>query len=144
MVIDKDVTAKYHEYYFHKYPRRNTLPIKSPIPPSLNKWMIMPRHQMNNEKQKWKEFGEWLVTYYKYNNLLIDKCDVVVTYYFGSKHRHDADNYSPKFLFVGFTAGGLFKDDDFEHIRSLMIKGDYCKGNPMVEFEIICEQKEMV
>lgn len=98
----------------------------------------MPRHQMNNEKQKWKELGDWLVAYYKYGNLLIDKCDVIITYYFGTKHKRDADNYVPKFIMDGFVSGGLFVDDSFDHVQSLKTQsGGYCKDNPRVEFEII-------
>ncbi len=105
----------------------------------------MPRHQMNSEKQKWKEFGIWLVKHYKYNDLLIDKCNVTVTYYFPTRHRHDADNYSPKFLFDGFTEAGLFVDDNFEHVKSVTVRegiGDYDRKNPKVEFHINIEQKE--
>jgi len=129
-VIDNDVLDKYHEHYFRLYPKRKVKPIPKPIPPSLNHWMILPRPQMNGEKQKWKNFGEWLVKYYGYENMKIDKCNIIITYYFDSKRRHDADNYTPKNLFDSFTSSGMLIDDDFNHVQSLTIKGDYCKGNP--------------
>jgi len=137
LVIDNNVLDKYKEYYFKKYPRRKKTPIKEPIPPSLNQWMIMPRHQMNNQKQQWKEFGEWLVSYYGYKNKQIDKCNIIITYYFGTKHKHDADNYTPKNLFDSFTSSGMLVDDNFNHVQSLTIKGDYCKSNPRTEILII-------
>lgn len=136
IIINRDILEKYNKHYFKKYPRRKKPPIKKPIPPSLNQWMIMPRPQMNGEKQKWKEFGEWLVSYYGYKDMQIDKCDIIITYYFDTKHRHDADNYTPKNLFDSFTSSGLLIDDDFNHVQSLTIKGDYCKGNPITEILI--------
>ena len=136
LVIDNDVLDKYKEFYFKKYPKRRKFPFKNPIPPSLNQWIIMPRPQMNNVKQKWKEFGEFIVEYHGYQNMQIDKCDIVITYYFDSKRRHDSDNYTPKALFDSFTSSGMLIDDDFNHVQSLTIKGDYCKGNPSVVINI--------
>jgi len=136
LVIDNDTLQKYNSHYFKKYPKRKKIPINKPIPPSLNQWMIMPRHKMNAEKQKWKEFGEWLVSYYGYQNMQINKCDIVITYYFDSNRRHDSDNYTPKNLFDAFTASGLLVDDDFNHVQSLTIKGDYCKDNPRTVIEV--------
>lgn len=99
--------------------------------------MVLPRPQMNGEKQKWKEFGEFLVAYYGFQNKQIDKCSIIITYYFDSKRRHDADNYTPKNLFDSFTSSGLLVDDDLSHVQSLTIKGDYCKENPRTEIQII-------
>ena len=124
------------KYYFEKYPKRKKFPIKKPIPPSLNTWMIMKRFQMNHEKQVWKEFGKWLVFYYKYNDLKIEFCKITIEYFFDSKRRHDADNYTPKNLFDSFTSSGLLVDDDFNHVESLTIKGNYSKENPRTEITI--------
>ncbi len=96
----------------------------------------MPRPQMNHEKQVWKEFGEWLVKYYGYENMKIEKCNITIVYYFGSKRRHDADNYTPKNLFDSFTSSGLLVDDDLDHVQSLTIKGNYCKERPRTEIYI--------
>ncbi len=137
LVIDNNVLEKYNEYYFQKYPKRKKVPISKPIPPSLNQWMVMPRFQMNNQKQIWKEFGQWLVSYYGYANKKIDKCHIIITYYFDSKRRHDADNYTPKNLFDSFTASGMLVDDDLDHVQSLTIKGYYCKSNPRTEIQIL-------
>ncbi len=137
IIIDNNILEKYNEYYFDKYPRRKNIPIKKPIPPSLNAWMVMRRFQMNNQKQVWKEFGEWLVNYNGYENMMIEKCNIEIEYYFDSKRKHDADNYTPKNLFDSFTVSGLLVDDDFSHVESLTIKGNYSKENPRTEIRIM-------
>ena len=136
IIIDRNVIEEYRKYYFEKYPKRKKFPIKKPIPPSLNTWMIMKRFRMNHEKQVWKEFGKWLVFYYKYNDLKIEFCKITIEYFFDSKRRHDADNYTPKNLFDSFTSSGLLVDDDFNHVESLTIKGNYSKENPRTEITI--------
>ena len=136
IVIDKEVLQEYYKYYFDKYPRRKKLPILKPIPPSLNTWMIMPRHQMNNEKQIWKEFGIWLVKYNNLENKNIEKCNITIEYFFDSKRRHDSDNYTPKNLFDSFTVSGLLVDDDFSHVESLTIIGNYSQNNSRTEINI--------
>lgn len=142
LVIDNEVLRKYEEHYFTKYPRRKKSPIKKPIPPSLNQWMVMRRFQMNHLKQVWKEFGEWLVDYYGYRNYKIEFCKIIIEYYFDSKRRHDSDNYTPKNLFDSFTSSGLLIDDDFNHVESLTIKGNYSKENPRTEITIIYTEIE--
>lgn len=136
LIINNKELNDYLNYYFKKYPKRKKKPIKNPIPPSLNQWMIMKRMKMNNEKQKWKEFIVWLVNKYKLNKLKIKKAELIFTYYFPTKHRHDADNYTPKFAMDGLVESGLLIDDDFEHIKVLSIKGGYDKNNPRVEILI--------
>jgi Holliday junction resolvase RusA-like endonuclease len=137
IVIDQDVLDKYLKYYFAKYPKRKKKPIENPMPPSLNTWMIMPRFKMNSQKQVWKEFGNWLVEYYGYKNKKINKCKIIIEYFFSSKRRHDADNYTPKNLFDSFTVSGLLIDDDFNHVESLTIIGNYSKDNPRTEILFI-------
>ena len=137
LVIDKNILDLYCTYYFNKYPRRHSVPIKKPIPPSLNAWMIMRRFQMNAQKQIWKEFGAWMVDYNNLRDKKIDKCKIVIEYFFDSKRRHDADNYTPKNLFDSFTVSGLLVDDDFNHVESLTIVGNYSKENPRTEISII-------
>jgi len=136
IVINNNVLEKYLKYYFLKYPKRKKKPIENPIPPSLNAWMVMPRFQMNHQKQCWKEFGEWLVKYYNLENKNIDKCKIEIEYFFNSKRRHDSDNYTPKNLFDSFTSSGLLIDDDFNHVESLTIKGNYSKEDPRTEIRI--------
>jgi Holliday junction resolvase RusA-like endonuclease len=137
LIIDHDVLEKYYKYYFKKYPRRRNKPIENPIPPSLNSWMIMPRFKMNSQKQAWKEFGDWLVRYNGLGDKKIAKCRVVIEYFFPDRRKRDADNYTPKNLFDSFTVSGLLIDDDFNHIESLTIKGNYSKEHPRTEITFI-------
>jgi Holliday junction resolvase RusA-like endonuclease len=136
IIITNEIIEKYYEYYFGIYPRRKVRNITNPIPPSLNVWMVMPRFKMNAQKQAWKEFGAWLVGYYRLENMKIDKCQIIIEYFFDSKRRHDADNYTPKNLFDSFTVSGLLIDDDFNHVESLTIIGNYSKDNPRTEIRI--------
>jgi len=137
ITIDNDVIDKYTKFYFDKYPRRKKKPITKPIPPSLNEWMIMPRFKMNHSKQTWKEFGLWLVEYYGLENRKLKKCKIIIEYFFGSKGKRDADNYTPKNLFDSFTVAGLLVDDDFNHVESLTIKANYSKDNPRTEIVFV-------
>lgn len=133
IVIDRSILEEYYTEYFSKYPKRKKRIIESPIPPSLNTWMVMPRFQMNSQKQAWKDFGSWLVVRYGLENKKIDRCKIIIEYFFDSKRRHDSDNYTPKNLFDSFTVSGLLIDDDFNHVESLTIKGNYSKENPRTE-----------
>jgi Holliday junction resolvase RusA-like endonuclease len=137
IVIDNTVLDEYNKYYFDKYPRRKKVQILKPIPPSLNTWMIMRRFQMNAQKQAWKDFGRWLVSYNGLENKKLEKCKIEIEYFFDSKRRHDADNYTPKNLFDSFTVSGLLVDDDLSHVESLTIKGNYSKENPRTEITFI-------
>lgn len=142
IIIDRCVMEKYKKYYFKKYPRRRKFPFEgksgvvNPIPPSLNKWMIMKRPQMNDTKQKWKEFAIWLVECNGLTNIKLDNVTMLFTYYFPTRHRHDADNYTPKFAMDGFTESGLLVDDDLDHVKMISISGGYDKDNPRVEITI--------
>lgn len=137
ITIDNEIVEKYTEYYFKKYPKRKKKPIDKTIPPSLNQWMVMKRYQMNHEKQVWKEFGDWLVRHNGLENKQIKKCNIVIEYFFGDKRKRDADNYTPKNLFDSFTVSGLLIDDDFNHVESLTIKGNYSKENPRTEITFL-------
>lgn len=137
IVIDKVAMDEYCKYYFKKYPQRKKKPIDKTIPPSLNQWMVMRRFQMNHQKQIWKEFGEWLVDYNGLRDKKIERCSIFIEYFFDSKRKHDADNYTPKNLFDSFTVSGLLVDDDFGHVESLTIKGNYSKENPRTEITFI-------
>jgi len=81
IVIDNDVLDEYNKYYFSKYPRRKKVQITKPIPPSLNTWMIMRRFQMNAQKQAWKDFGSWLVSYNGLENKKLEKCRIEIEYF---------------------------------------------------------------
>ena len=55
---------------------------------------------------------------------------------FGSKRRHDPDNYCGKVILDGLTQNGIIADDSFNNIE-LVLKGSYDKDNPRTEIEII-------
>lgn len=63
------------------------------------------------------------------------KALVRIKYFFPTRVRHDADNYSGKFLMDGLTKGGVIVDDDLSHVTT-MIEGDYDKKTPRVEITI--------
>jgi Holliday junction resolvase RusA-like endonuclease len=130
ITFDNKILKEYTKGYFEKYPRRSKAPIDSPLHPSINKWFIMKRPQMNDLKQKWGDFTEWVVKKYGYENLHINKATITFKYYFGNKRRQDCDNRVPKFCLDGLTKAGVIIDDDFEHINPLITWGGYDKENP--------------
>ena len=133
IIINKKSVDDYLLYYFVKYPKRKKPPITKPIPPSLNDWMIMPRFKMNSQKQIWKEFGIWLIKENNLENMKINKCEITIEYFFKDKRKRDSDNYTPKNLFDSFVISGLLIDDDFGHVESLTLKGNYSKEDPRME-----------
>ena len=54
ITIDNNTLIKYNKYYFNLHPKRRKEPIETPHHPSINKWFIMKRPQMNALKQNWK------------------------------------------------------------------------------------------
>ena len=133
LVFDDDILEKYLEHYFKLYPKRKKKPIDSPLHPSINKWFIMKRPQMNDFKQRWKDFTVWVVQYYGYENLQIDKCSITYKFYYPTKHRQDNDNRSPKFLNDGLVESGLLIEDDYQHLNPTIIWGGYDKDYPRME-----------
>lgn len=136
LTIDNSVVEEYHEYYFKQYPKRKKKPIKAPTHPSINKWMILPRIQMNALKQTWKDFISWFVEKQGYKNLNIEQCDMTFISYFKTKIRKDCDNFVPKFILDGLAEAKLIIDDDSLHIQSLTLKCGYDKENPRTEIYV--------
>jgi len=136
LIIDNDVLDKYHEYYFAKYPKRKKKPIEKPTHPSINKWFIMKRPQMNDLKQKIKDFIVWFVEDQGLTNKKIEKCSMIFISYFKTRIRTDIDNYSPKFFMDGLVDGGLIVDDDYIHVESLTLKCGWDKERPRTEIII--------
>ena len=64
-----------------------------------------------------------------------EKARVTITYYFGDRRRHDADNYAGKYLLDGLTKAGVIVDDDLKHITTTIV-GEYDKANPRTEIEV--------
>ena len=113
--------------YMKKHPRTKKKPIAKPIHESLNVWTIMRRPMANALKQKWKEFVQYCVDYYKLNDLGISKCKckyIAHKGYVKSKRRSDIDNLTPKFILDGLTAecSGVLVDDSCDCIEEMTIK----------------------
>jgi Holliday junction resolvase RusA-like endonuclease len=136
LVIDNDILQKYNSYYFKLYPKRKKQPIETPTHPSINKWMIMKRPQMNDLKQKYKDFIIWFVEDNGLTNKKIEKCEMTFVSYFKTKIRKDVDNTVPKFILDGMSEAGLIIDDDSLHLESLTLKCGYDKDNPRTEIYI--------
>lgn len=58
---------------------------------------------MNAVKQKWKDFGVWLIKKYGYSDLQLDKFEMTFITYMPTRRRADPDNTVPKFLLDSFT-----------------------------------------
>lgn len=130
IIIDENLlNTYYNNYYFVKYPKRKKKPILEPTFPSLNSWIILKRMAMNQLKQNWKEFGEWVIDYYGYNGLYIDDCSIFFEHTFKSKRRRDPDNYIPKFFLDSMVSSEMLVDDSLNVIKQLSLKCSYGKEN---------------
>ena len=136
LVIDENVLEKYCSVYFKLHPKAKNKPIKSPIHPSINEWMILKRPMMNALKQKWKDFIIWYIDQQGYTNLHIDKCEMTVRTYYSTNRRHDVDNTVPKFIIDGLVLAGLVVDDDSKHIKKLTLECYVDSDNPRTEITI--------
>lgn len=136
IMFGKNMVEKYKTEYFKKYPNRRKFPIVDGRHPSINKWSIMPRMSCNSLKQNWKEFTVFVVEQHGYSNLNIEKCEVEMIIHIPTKRRCDSDNYTPKFIFDGFTESKLWLDDSFDVVETITTGGIYDKNNPATEFII--------
>ncbi len=93
----------------------------------------MKRPQMNDFKQKWRDFTVWVVDYYGYSNKQIDKCTITYKYYYPTRRKQDNDNRTPKFLNDGLVESGLLVEDDYTHLNPIMIWSGYDKDHPRME-----------
>lgn len=101
------------------------------VPPSLNKFAGRQNAwEYRSEKDRWTA-----AVYYSARaerskpKAPYKRATVEITYFFPTKNRHDADNYSGKFLLDGLTKARIIQDDDFKHIR-LTVAGEYDKERP--------------
>lgn len=136
LILNNDVLNKYNEYYFKEHPKAKKVPIEHPYHPSINSWFILPRMQMNQLKQKWKDFIIWWIDDLGLSNKKLDNFTVEVIVYFNIKRRHDIDNQIPKFILDGFTESGFIVDDDEHHLTKLILSTGYDKENPRTEIYI--------
>lgn len=133
IVIDQDTLDRYGEFYFVLHPRAKKVPITKPRHPSINEWFILPRPQMNALKQKWKDFGCWLIRDLGYRNMKLEHFSISLTVYFENQIRRDVDNQIPKFLLDAFTESGFIVDDDMKHLKSLTLSAGYDPEHPRTE-----------
>lgn len=140
LVIDNNILAEYEKYYFSRHPKARKKPIQFPYHESINKWMIMKRPQMNDLKQKWKDFICWFIEEQGYTNLHINRCNITFISYYGNNRKHDVDNSCPKFILDGLVISGFINDDDNSCLESLTLMCASDVDNPRTE--IIVEIKE--
>lgn len=130
LILDNNVLEKYNAFYFKEHPKAKKVPIEHPYHPSINSWFILPRMQMNQLKQKWKDFIIWWIDDLGLTNKKLDNFSVEIIVYFNTKRRHDIDNQIPKFILDGFTESGFIVDDDEHHLTKLILSTGYDKDNP--------------
>jgi|GEM_PF-4940433 len=135
ITIDSNTLDEYNKYYFAKYPRRHTAPIKKAIPPSLNAYISMIRMAQAELKKKYKEFAIWLAGYYKISDLNLEDSTITYTFYFKTRARHDFDNLmlTPKLINDGLVEANVLKDDCGEFLKIRFNNFEYDKLNPRVE-----------
>ncbi len=136
ITITMNDVYEYSEEYFRNHPRAHKMPIDHPYHPSINKWFVMQRPQMNDLKQKWKDFAVWLVKKNGLENLHLESFTMKFVTYMPTKRRIDPDNTVPKFILDGFTESGFIVDDDSLHLKSLELCADYDPNFPRTEIYI--------
>ena len=103
-------------------------------PPSLNKYAGRENvWEYRAEKERWKSICA--VCCRPRPKTPPEYAQVILTFYFDNRRRHDADNYQ-KFILDGLVTAGVIKDDDFTHCQ-VLCKGGYDKNNPRTEIEIL-------
>lgn len=104
------------------------------IPPSLNRFA---GRQNTWEYRELKQAWKWLIrsACTQKPKRPLPKAVVTLTYYFGSRRRHDPDNYNGKMILDGLTDAGILEDDSFDHIE-LRIRGGYDKARPRTEIMV--------
>lgn len=138
IVITQSDINRYAEKYFQEHTKARKKPIEHPYHPSINTWFVMKRPQMNELKQRWKDFIKWIIEENQLSNLRLNTFSMTFTTYMPTKRRIDPDNMVPKFILDGMTEAGLIVDDDGEHLKSLELCTGYDKDNPRTEITITC------
>ena len=136
LILDQNVLDQYNKYYFRLHPRASKKPIDRPLHPSMNTWMRLPRMQMNQLKQKWKDLICWWIDSLGYSDLNIDKYTLECMTYMPTKRRFDPDNSSIKFIADGLVDSGFLVDDSGDHMEALILKTGYDKEWPRTEITI--------
>lgn len=136
LTINQETIDEYNKYYFKKYPRRRKPPIKSPVHPSINVWMILKRMAMNKLKQDWKEFICWWINKQGLTGLNLNKVEMYFISYMPTKRKSDPDNMVPKFILDGLAEAGFIVDDSGDHLLKLSLSTRYDKNNPHTDIYI--------
>lgn len=136
LVLNANVLERYTNYYFLAHPRAYKQPISHPRHESINVWFVMKRPQMNALKQKWKDFIKWWIHDLGYDDMHLDKFEMLFITYMPTKRRYDPDNSVPKFILDGFTESGFITDDDGEHLQFLTLATKYDKENPRTTIDV--------
>lgn len=136
IVSNEETLEEYLKEYFKKYPRRTKRPIDRPTIPSINTWFILERPQMNDLKQRWKDYTIWLSEKQGLAGLKIESCKITIKMFMPTKRRADTDNYTPKFVFDGLTECGVIIDDSYFYVNPLVIELGYDKNNEHMEIVI--------
>ena len=98
--------------------------------PSINVWTNWHWRKQRTEKKRWAEMVGWLC---KGMPQIKGKVKVKIISYFKTKHRHDYDNYTPKFILDPIVEQGLIEDDNSDIITELSLEFRYDKLNPRTE-----------
>lgn len=138
IVITQSDVDRYAEEYFKIHAKAYKKPIEHPYHPSINVWFVMKRHQMNDIKQKWKDFIKWIIAENNLSNLKLNTFSMTFKTYMPTKRRTDPDNTVPKFILDGMTDAGFIVDDDGEHLKSLELCVGHDSSNPRTEIVITC------
>lgn len=136
IVITQSDVDRYAEEYFKVHTKARKKPIEHPYHPSINTWFVMKRPQMNDLKQKWKDFIEWVISENNLSDLKLTTFRMTFKTYMPTKRRIDPDNTVPKFILDGMTEAGFIVDDDGEHLISLELSTGYDKDMPRTEITI--------
>ena len=106
------------------------------IPPTINKYIGRANiWEYQKDKKKIHEAIRLAAIGKRYD---IEKCKMIITYYFKDKRRHDPSNYD-KMLLDGLVEANIIVDDNYKVITEFTTKGDYDKNNPrtIIEIEVL-------
>lgn len=140
LTFDNESLIEYRKEYFKVHNKARKFPFKDPIPPSLNRFLIMKRPQQNAIKQQWKEYTMFVAK--DYSGLGIKECELELEFTFKDKRRRDLDNYccmSAKLLQDGITAedgNGMITDDSYFVIKRISGTAQYEKGVSKLSIKI--------
>ena len=93
--------------------------------PSLNTWTRKHHRQWAADKKRWMEMVMWCC---KGKDQIKGEVTIEILYIFPTKHRHDIDNYAPKFILDGIVKAGIIEDDCYDIVKNISISMQHEKG----------------